>query len=117
MLRLAAGFGHQSNNVLQCLTHLCDKIRAVEMLLGVPADLTGQKYRAPFRGDAVGKTSRLFPMSGMKKFKGLAHLSRLAHCAPGLSRKRWIFPVCVFGSASMNFTDRGYLNGAMVALT
>ncbi len=39
------------------------------------------------------------------------------HDAPGFSRKRWIFPVGVFGSASMNFTERGYLNGAMVALT
>src|SRR6516164_1503057 len=33
------------------------------------------------------------------------------------SRKRWILPVWVFGSASINFTERGYLNGAMVALT
>ncbi len=37
--------------------------------------------------------------------------------APCRNRKRWILPVWVFGSASMNFTERGYLNGAMVALT
>src|SRR5712664_59357 len=33
------------------------------------------------------------------------------------SLKRWIFPVAVFGSASTNSTQRGYLNGARRSLT
>jgi NAD(P)-dependent dehydrogenase (short-subunit alcohol dehydrogenase family) len=34
-----------------------------------------------------------------------------------LSLNRWILPVCVLGSAATNFTERGYLKGAMVAFT
>ena len=41
-----------------------------------------------------------------------------AHCRVSyLNRNRWIFPVCVFGSACTNITERGYLYGAIVALT
>jgi hypothetical protein len=32
-----------------------------------------------------------------------------AHFAFSLSLNRWIFPVCVFGSVSVNFNERGYL--------
>ncbi len=31
------------------------------------------------------------------------------HVASSRSRKRWILPVCVFGKASVNFSERGYL--------
>ena len=42
-----------------------------------------------------------------------AHLLRQGEIAQGLARcfkrKRWTLPVCVFGSASMKTTERGYL--------
>src|ERR1700720_4651988 len=117
VLRPAAGLGHQRHDVRQSLARLRDKIRAVEFLLRIPADLAGEEHHAAFGGDAVGKAFRLFPVFRMQKLVRLAHRSGLAHDAPGRRRKRWIFPVGVFGSASVNFTERGYLNGAMVALT
>jgi hypothetical protein len=33
------------------------------------------------------------------------------------SLKRWILPVCVLGRAGTNLMERGYLYGAIVALT
>ena len=121
MFDIAASLANQGDDICQRLSHLRDKIMAVETLLGIPADLAGEKNCAAFGDDAVGKAFRLFPFSRMKEFVRLCHGSGLesnfAQVAPDRRRKRWIFPVCVFGSASTNFTDRGYLKGAIVALT
>jgi hypothetical protein len=48
------------------LARLRNKVRAFEFLLGVPADLTGQKDYASLGDDAVGKAFGRFPASRMK---------------------------------------------------
>ena len=50
----------ERDDVRQRLARLRDKILAVEFLLGIPADLAGEKNHAAFGGDAVGKALRLF---------------------------------------------------------
>jgi hypothetical protein len=120
MFRAAASFGDKRYDIRERLPRLCDKIPAFEPLLGVPADLAGEKDHAAFGDNAIAKAFGRLPPTRMKECMRLRHLLS-PHEAPdgGLcrSRKRWILPVWVFGSASMNFTERGYLNGAMVALT
>ena len=122
MLRPAARLADDGDDVLERLADLGDEVQAFELLVGVPADLSGDEDHAALGGDAVrvalwhasscaGEETR-GPRSGV-----------LIRAAPApatprpASRKRWTFPVCVFGNASMNFTERGYLYGAMVALT
>src|SRR5215469_12115162 len=116
MAGLAAGFLDERDDIGERLTSLGDEIDALEPLLGVPADLAGEKHRAPFCDDAIAETLGCSPAARMKKRVHVHHRSP-PYVAVWRSRKRWILPVWVFGSASMNLTERGYLNGAMVALT
>jgi hypothetical protein len=45
----------------------------------------------------------------------VSHLNRAFHYSIAPKRKRWILPVWVFGRATVNFAQRGYLYGAIVA--
>src|SRR5690606_7965414 len=45
----------------------------------------------------------------IRQFEERARAGKVGHCASLRSRKRWILPVCVLGSAPTNFTERGYL--------
>ena len=82
------------------LLHLTDEVLRLEDLLIVPADLAGDMERAVRHQQAVRVAPRGRPPLGVDD-PG-AHDVRL-------SRKRWIFPVAVFGSASVKTTERGYL--------
>ena len=114
MRRCAARFPHDCDDVLKGLADLRNEVLALELLLGVPADLAGDENEASRRDYPVGITFGLLPVPRIKKLKVLVlsvHSPRPATVAPapGRSRNRWIFPVSVFGSASVNLTDRGYL--------
>jgi len=116
----ATGLDNKRHDIRKRLSRLRDKIFALEPLLGIPADLPGEKDRAAFGDDAIAKTFGELPATRMKKCMRSRHLlspHEAPEGGPCRSRKRWILPVWVFGSASMNFTERGYLNGAIVALT
>src|SRR5580692_12543419 len=75
MLGPAAGFGNQRHDVGQGLARLRDKIRAVEFLLGIPADLAGEEHHAAFGHDAVGKALWLFPVMRVEELMWLRHVS------------------------------------------
>src|SRR5262249_40246907 len=112
MAWLGAGRREYSNDIFQRLLDLGNEIVALELRARVPADLTGNEHLPALRGDAVGVTFRRCPVFRLNDFE-----RAFAHGACSRNLKRWIFPVCVFGKASTNLTTRGYLYGAMVALT
>src|SRR5882672_3598779 len=120
VLRRPAGLSHDRNDVLQSLPGLGDEVLAFEFLVGIPPDLASDKHGPTFGGNSIRITLRTFPMARVQE---LVWRLRSGHwlasddCAPCRSLKRWILPVGVLGSASMNFTDRGYLYGAIDALT
>src|SRR5262249_27173461 len=114
MRRRAARFPHDRNDVLEGLADLGDEILAFELLLGVPADLTGNEHEASRAGNPVGVTLGTLPGLRMQEVQrrvlsAHARGSASAVLAAGRSRKRWILPVCVFGSAPVNLMERGYL--------
>src|SRR5580700_3683255 len=74
MLRFAAGFGNQRDDVGERLARLRDKIRAVEFLFRIPADLAGEEHHAAFGHDAVGKAFWLFPVLRVKESVSVGHL-------------------------------------------
>src|SRR5262245_28223388 len=115
-----AGLPHDCNDVLQRLADLGNEVLAFEFLLCIPPDLTRDKNDPAFSRNTIRITLRTFPMARVQELMGrlrCGHWLASDDCAPRRSLKRWIFPVAVLGSASRNFTDRGYLYGAIVALT
>ena len=58
MLGRRAGSTQDADDVLQCLARLCEKVVADELVTLVPADLTGDREKAPFSDDAVSVTAR-----------------------------------------------------------
>src|ERR1700726_4706533 len=73
MLRFAAGFGNQRDDVRQGLARFRDKVRAVEFLFRIPADLAGEEHHTALGGDAVGKAFRLFPVLRVKERMSFGH--------------------------------------------
>ena len=104
MAWLAARSREHVNDIFERLLDLGDEIVALELRLRVPADLTGNENLPALRRDAIGVALWRRPVLWLHDFK-----RAFAHGACSRNLKRWIFPVCVFGKASMNFTARGYL--------
>src|SRR5215510_2892239 len=120
VLRRPAGLAHDRNDVLQGPAGLCDEVLAFEFLVGIPPDLASDENDPTFGGNSVRITLRTFPLPRVQELMWrlrCGHWLAPEDCTPGRSLKRWILPVGVLGSASMNFIDRGYLYGAIVALT
>src|SRR5215469_705879 len=74
MVSAAAGFADEGDDIGKRLPRLRDKIPALEFLLGIPADLTGEKNDAALGGDAVAEALGRFPLARMKECMGLGHL-------------------------------------------
>ena len=114
MRRRAARFPYDRDDVLEGLADLRDEVLAFELLFGIPADLAGDENEASRGDNPVGVAPGALPVLRMQEVEWRvlsAHSpgSALAVLAPGRSRKRWILPVCVFGSAPVNLMERGYL--------
>jgi hypothetical protein len=60
MFRAAAGL-HERHDIRERLPRLCDKISALEPLLGIPADLAGEKDHAAFSDDTIAKAFGQLP--------------------------------------------------------
>jgi hypothetical protein len=74
MFRAAASLRNKRHDIRERLPCLCDKIPAFEPLLGVPADLAGEKDHAAFGDDAIAKTFGELPATRMKECMRLRHL-------------------------------------------
>jgi hypothetical protein len=67
MFRAATGFGNERHDICECLMRLRNKISTLESLLGVPADLAGEKDHTALGDDAVGEALGWAPAARMKK--------------------------------------------------
>src|SRR6516164_7697522 len=74
MLRATAGLGNERHDIRERLPRLCDKISALETLLGIPADLAGEKNHATLGDGAIAKAFGRFPSTRMKKCVRSGHL-------------------------------------------
>ena len=80
VLRAPTGFRNERDDIGERLPRLSDEISAFEPLLGVPADLAGEKDRAPLRDHSIAEALARPPAMGMKKCVRVRHL-----CAPHVS--------------------------------
>src|SRR4029077_15476159 len=98
-----AACARHSDPVLHRLPDWAHEIVGCEPVLAVPADLAADEDELALGRNTVGIAFGLGPAGGLQD---------CVRCHDGpwfLSWKRWILPVCVFGRAVVNFTERGYL--------
>src|SRR6516164_9967492 len=84
MFRAAARLRNERHDIGERLPRLCDKIPALELLLGIPADLAGEKDRAAIGDDAIAKTFGRLPAARMKECMRLRHL-----LSPHIGQSLW----------------------------
>jgi hypothetical protein len=67
MFGAAASLGDERHDIRERLPRLRDKISALESLLGIPADLTGEKDHAAFGDNGIAKAFGRLPPAWMKE--------------------------------------------------